>query len=715
MNAAAIVPIRHPAVQLVGAWHAQAGALLLVGHAPGPMPRAGTAQAGPGWRGVFRAVSWPLETRPGHPFLAAVRFPDRATVAEGAEFALRGARANDTDIRLVLPPAFGEVEFGQLAGRTAGQHAATVARFLLDVLRPQDENDMRRPSTMLTSFLTEAAQPDGCVELMLCVPDECVLLQGWGPRASDPVEVLLVGPLLRSFAAQPGSFPRADVPAPATGLMLALPPEAADALSGLEKVFILSATTLHSRTIVEHRLLDPADSIGHIQHLLPGLSCPAAMQATLRSALRPRYDGRDTINSGPHPVRAAVDTSAASPGCGTYISGWVFDPARALVSVELCDENEAERIDLAWVRVPRNDVSEAFRLDPALSTSADHSWGFAVSTVLAPTPGQPGYLRFTFKDGDSAFLPLHIGTLDTASLRARIMDSVDLYKSSGPAIIEQHLGPLIARLRPGQMPLARIVIAGPLEREHAIVVALPEPGLPRAFLSGFLQDPLQEDEQLVLVCGPDWTNNNLDTLRMAVRFYALPATILLASDRIGPAAALQQAAAVTSASDFLLCAPCVVSTAQGWRQALRMAARGADFACPTILYEDWSIRFAGVAEMAFHQTPPYAECRIPLAGLSPAHATAAASVPAEFGTFACCFLRRGALAPLQQAPALGTDAGQEAAYFLNARSSELSGLWAPAVQVYAPEDAPRGAGRVAQLVDGWALRSHGQGEVSCAF
>ena len=235
---------------------------------------------------------------------------------------------------------------------------------MLEILQPQAGADMRRPSAMLTEFLVNAAQPDGCLELMLSVPDRCVLLQGWGDCPAAPFQAVLASHALSCFQAEAGTFARADVPAPATGVMLALPPDAAASLAGLSAVFLLSADRLHRITLHQRRLLDPSDSIGHIRAMQPVLSCSESMRSLLRSTLHHRYEGRDTLNIGERPVRAAVDLAAATHGVGAYLSGWVFDPAASSPSVELCAEGFAAPLDPFWVRVPRNDVSAAFTTSP---------------------------------------------------------------------------------------------------------------------------------------------------------------------------------------------------------------------------------------------------------------------------------------------------------------------------------------------------------------
>ena len=166
---------------------------------------------------------------------------------------------------------------------------------------------------------------------------------------------------------------------------------------------------------------------------------------------------------------------------------------------------------------------------------------------------------------------------------------------------------------PPSEPLAAAILQrGPLQRPQAIVLPLAIPALPRAFISGFLQDPPDEDEQLVVVCGPAWNQAGLASLRAIIRFYDLPATILTCGTNPSPARALREASLASQASTFLLVQPDVSAPEPGWRQSLRAAALGRAFVCPTVLYEDWSIRYAGAAEFVFFEAAPYAEIRVPI-------------------------------------------------------------------------------------------------------
>jgi len=692
----------------------------------------------PSARGKFRAISWPADGE--YTFLAAIRLPERVTLEDGGAVVLQGARNTDQPILFALPAALAEADFGQHVAERAAANGAAIARFMLDTLRPPPHPSGDKPATavpqalaelprlgiMLRAFLSQAAEPDGCIEMMTAVPDGCVLLQGWGARLRGPLQVVLAGGTLPSFAAHAGEFARSDTTAPATGVMLALPPEAAASLHGLDHVFILSDNGLHSRMLVEHRLLDTADSLGHMRHMLTALRAPPPMQALLNAALRPRFEGLDTLTGHEHPVSAAVDLCIVEPEVGAYVSGWLFDPARHVAALHLCGANGESRLDTLWTRVARPDVVEVFADQPRFPRSAGHDAGFTVFTDQVPQDG-PFYLQVSFLDGGYAFLPVTPAAADVHALRGRLLDSVDLHKPSGLPIVERHIAPMLSRLRAPAFPAPRIMLAGPVGREHAVVVPLAAPVLPRSFLSGFLHDTLEKTEQLVLVCGPAWDEAGLDALRSRVRFYNLPATIVWTSMPVGALAALREAFRATTAADFVLAGPGISGRHAGWRRALRGALFGHAFACPTLLYEDWSVRYAGAVELRFGDTAPWTERQVRLAGLPVAAAAFGAQVRAEFGTLECCAVTRAAVSGPDPDTTLLTEAGQETAFFMRLRDAGQRGIWAPGVEVYAPEARAAsaygpnpGSSEVARLADGWMVRETWQrrentpGEAHCA-
>ncbi len=158
---------------------------------------------------------------------------------------------------------------------------------------------------------------------------------------------------------------------------------------------------------------------------------------------------------------------------------------------------------------------------------------------------------------------------------------------------------------------------------------------------------------------------------------------------------------------FLLAGPGASGRTPGWRPALYRAPAGRDgaaVACPPRLYEDWSVRYAGSAELEFQDIAPDAPPQAQVPGMPAGPVASQTPVPAVSGTLECCALRRPALAALDGAGVLSTDAGREADFFLRLRKTGLAGAWVPSVQVCAPEDGAEIQGQAGRIVDKWMLR-----------
>ncbi len=703
----AILPRSTHTIQtsVLAVWRAQPGALMILGRASGSLPKTGSARmaAGTGALGVFRAEFWSNPNSQDHIFLAVVRMPDRANPADDAELALRGARTSDRDFRLRLIASYRETEFGQEVAALAGAHAAALARFMLDVMRPDDNSDMRRPHTLLVAFLGHAARRDGCIELMLHAPDHCVVMQGWGTRPTAPVELISTRSGLQRHAVEFAEFKRDDVPAPATGTVLVLAPDALSGVAGAEMVFLLTGDHLLCRPVVEQRVLDRDASIGQIRHLLPRLDGPPALCAQLRAALQPQFGGTDTLNTSPRPVRAAIDIAVEGGTAGAFISGWLFDPTGQVVDVSYSSDTMSVRLDDSFVRVRREDVSAAFHADRAFPAPLNHDAGFAASIEADPRAGQKPHLRFTFADGDRAFLPFTLVPVSSGPIRQRLLQTIDLHKPSGIQIVERHLAPFMSRLATAARRAGLALLEGPLDRTRALIVPLRSTALPRSLIASFLHDPAKADEQVIFICGPEWDYAETDALLELVDFYALPATIITVAESIDPTSAVLEAAVWCGAETLLVISPTTVGQSPGWREALWQTSPEAAAVCPTVLYEDRSIRFAGSTEIDSSPRAPFARLRVPLAGLPATYAAGVEPIPTKGGTLSCCLLRRKAIPALERAARFLTAPGQEAAFFMELAEAGLSATWAPLVKVVAPDEETFSVS-VSSLVDGWMLR-----------
>ena len=317
-------------------------------------------------------------------------------------------------------------------------------------------------------------------------------------------------------------------------------------------------------------------------------------------------------------------------------------------------------------------------------------------------------------------MPIRLTDPGAPSALNSLVASVDLHKSSGIPIVAQHLAPFIAQLPSLSKVTSQILLHGPLERFRAIVVPLRTATLPRSFVSSFLLDPAANDEQIVFVCGPEWNHLQREALVGLIEFYQLPASIIGVAHTARSADALLQVAEISQAECFLLASPGLVGNGPGWRGSLHRAAFADPVACPTVLFEDRSLRFAGLTSIAFLERAPFISVSAPNAGAfaNLARAEFASAEPPTqggVGTFACCLIRRAALPAVARAALFMTEAGQEAAFFLALHDAGMTGAWVPSVRVSAPEDDEGSSAPALPLIDGWLLRNSWGAALLCAF
>ncbi len=711
--------------EIFAAWRVAPGALMLLGWQRDRPAPEGTAalQRASEQRNRFTRIAWPAGAgrTESYRFLAAVQLPSRVEAQDGDTLILTGRRGDADSVLARLPPFFLEpAAFGaELARAAPGEAAARVARFLMGVFTPPTTAANPAVREAVSSFLDRAAKPDGCVEIIGAIVDRCLYMQGWGRAADAGCAVILAGSTLQLHAARTASFARSDIAAAASGQALVLPAAAAQA-GALDTVFLLDRDGIRRRPVLEtHRSLSEQETVGHLRDVQPTLRCDQDTRAVIAAALRSRYLGRYTLDDAGHPVRLGIDLAMAAPGAGSYLTGWLYDPARAVASVHLCGtRGTSARLDESWTRIPREDVTDALRSDPTLPPGelGWHSHGFTVQAPLGTGPdgGELFYLDVGFRDGGCGFVPLALAPADGAAAQAKLLASVDLHKPSGSEAVERQLAPFLSRLaeRAPSSARAKAPVPAPADWSDVIVVPLPAGEPPRALLSQFLGDPLARHEGILFACGEDWTNAGIAALERLARFYGLSCTTARVGGNATPGVALAVAAEISAAERFLLLSKDTVGRTKGWRGALGAIARehgGVACVSPTVLYEDDSIRFAGFDGVEPLDMEPYVQLHRRQAGLpsnfaAPGPARETAGVSAT-----CCLIPRQVLAMLGSDAAMtATPWAQEIDLLLRLRRAGASCLWAPAVQVCASEDAGSGTDmqeRVGRLVAGWCLRA----------
>jgi hypothetical protein len=290
-----------------------------------------------------------------------------------------------------------------------------------------------------------------------------------------------------------------------------------------------------------------------------------------------------------------------------------------------------------------------------------------------------------------------------------------MHKPSALEIVQHHLAPFLSKAHPPGHSGSRIILRGPLDRPHAVVVPLVSAALPRAVIASLLGDPLDLEEQIILVCGPNWRDRRIERLIEWLQFYDLPATLLAVPDSVGPMDAVLAASTHSQAATFMVLSPTVSSMAPSSRKLLRNGAENAGAVCPTVLYEDGSVRFAGSNELDFIDRAPFTRLHARWLGLSAEHVTNRDPADAAGGTLECCLLHHDALPAVERARRFSTKFGQEAAFFCELRNRGTRVVWHPSVVIGSAEEGdPDPTASAAALVDNWALRAS-WGQKQCAL
>ena len=701
------------------------GASLLLGWHEGRLPRDGEALLGGDGRkgGRFRAVAWPRGDGAGVRYLGALRLPAGQRHAAGAPLAVVGQGHALPLGALPVETVTADALVAALRADLPPRQGGAVARFLFDVVAP---TALVRPGPArdaLRAILAAVSVEDGAAEVLGAVPGVLAFVQGWGRPAVEGAELVVrrADGALERVAGCEAAFARSDIAAPAGGVVHLLPAPVGPAAPPAELLITAGDGTLLRRPVIQGRTaLSPAESAGHLRDVLPGLRCDADTASLIRRALRPLFGGADTLWSGQHPVRAAVDLVADCGGAGLHLQGWVFDPHHTARAVWLRGAHGyAARLDAGWTRIGRPDVAAGIAKDPRLAplcdAGAEH--GFAV-TLPALTTSQPLHLEFDFADTDCAFVPLAMPLRGPQALR-RALAGVDLHKPSGEAIVEDQLGPLVlARLGAPPAPPDAVVVAEARTAAPAVsvLVPLPDPGeAVAAFLSQFLADPLAADEELVLALSGRWGGAEIAGLRRRLAFQGLDAALVRTPEPTADAATLLDLAAGVARAEALLClAPSVLGRAPGWRGVLRAAlAAGGGAMIPTAVHEDFAVRSAGLKAVHPLDTAPYVRLHhlgagLPVGAVPARLGSVVQPVPAG-GGFCCCLLPAAAVRDAGGF-AGGHLLGQAQAIDFFARLRQRAGVgcrWVPGAEVYALEEPPEPHGweRAALLADGWALRA----------
>lgn len=434
-----------------------------------------------------------------------------------------------------------------------------------------------------------------------------------------------------------------------------------------------------------------------------------------RAVSHTRFTGQDTVSGLTLPVRMAVDLCARAPGTGWYVTGWLLDPLKLVSAVWLRGPEGADkRLDTTWTRLPREDVSSGFRNESLFEGRiGDDRHGFAVFVADSAIESQ-AWIELELGSHGCAFMPTAVVTATSMTERKRLLTTVDLCKPSATEIIERQLGPLFHAHGEAPKPQVghRVLYEAAAPGRTALIVPMTDDSIKSSIVVSHLAGcRIPSDVQVTFVCSPTVT----DVLRRLPRdleFYGVAANVLVTDEAVDSCEALEIGAEACDADNLVFLSPRAHALKADWLDDL-VATLGDGsrpvVVSPTLLYEDSSVRYAGIDAVEFSAVSPYANVVCGRAGY-PRGALPSVQTEATFcGAIDCCAMTRtafDAVGGFSQGYALDLVKGTD--LFLRMGAAGVSIKWMGTVELYALDDLQANTEHSAQVgiqVDGWSFRA----------
>jgi hypothetical protein len=686
--------------------------LLVLGHGAAPLPAAGTVRFGNETRvGSFLAVSW---TDKGHSWFLATLKVEQVALLSLRRAALVDDEGNGHPLPLISRLALEPRELAQALAPTAARNLATVVGFL---------RDQPAAARALAVVLAGCAEPAGFVEIFGRLRGDELYLQGWSRGLpGGAAELLFETERCHPNPAQIATYTRPDLSAPAHGVGIAVRVKEAFEPRDVRRIYYCQGDTYCRLDVFENRLLwGDQESAAHVAAILPQLQADPETQQTLRRMAAPRYQGEETVSTLAAPVRLAFDLAAQVPGDGVFLAGWMLDPESQVEAIHVGGTNGTRaRIDQRWTRTPRPDVSQGYAADPLFAgrlRPGDDAHGFLVFVPCADA--QPGelYLELSLRDGRAAFMPLR-PIFPTAAEVRRILSSFDVHHPDVERIVDRHIGPVVTAagrsshqaVRPsavyafGESQPARLSVIVPVTATRTDIDVT---------MARLAVEPSLAGIELILAAPPAAAAAVGPMLPRQARFYGLSGR-LVAGEAGDMVAAMALGASVANSELLLFIGPSVLPRQTGWLaqlERLLTSVPRAGAISPTLLYEDFSVRFAGARASGW--APPDNVTRLTAFSGYARHwlardaARSESAVPVHAIAGDCCLIHRSAydLVGGFSSDLVGPDF-KALDLSLKLRAARLQCLWAPGIEMLAPDEAagePEYWVRTGALVDRWGF------------
>jgi O-antigen biosynthesis protein len=672
--------------------------LLLFGWIDRTLPSSGTASFSDGAdsAGTYDGHFWPRDEASLW-FVALLRFDDIAQIRP-QRLSIVGA---DHGTRYTIPPIQNIKINPWTLLTTLKEDMPEAMPVVFDFLHTSlsETAQSERTTRLMLAFLQSMAQPDGFVEIFGCMTGLGTLMQGWSFNLTAGEHDLLIETEgCRTFSSTIGSFDRSDLPSTARGVLGVMIGADTLDLGRIRRIYHKAAKGWCYLEIFEnHTLLNDQSAVPHLRAMLPTLTGEPGVLRTLKRLSNAQYEGFETVSRLEIPVRVGLDTAVRVPGAGTLVTGWVLDPDHHVSAITLKGIGVSARIDLDWCRANRRDVSEAFAKDALFAgkiLAGEDAHGF-LSFVPEPadSPEQcERYLELSLTDDACAFMPVATSKSGAPALR-RLLSTIDLNDPASETIISRHIGPLVQAAGRSQstaeafatvytmgkvLPSPRVSVIVPIaDGRDDIDVTLAKLAIDRDF----------RDTEIIIASGAGAHERLSPSLRRFAGFYNLSIKLVPCPQAHDIYQAMDAGVRHAASDMLLLLSPSILPTSTGWLSDLEWAYKTCGkngMVSPTLLYEDFSIRFAGIqqisAQSAVSQYAGYS--RDWLKGREIATVQAASTDCALIPRAA--FLDAGGFSD----DFVGTDF-KGVDFCLKLRAAGHTCLWLPTVQLIALDETPR--------------------------
>jgi hypothetical protein len=652
------------------------------------------------------AVSWPLIGATEYASSGfVVLFPLPARERAGLQSIM--LRTPHAAIALDLPraPCSLDTLFAVVAAE-AGPSYGKVVDGLVEILLAAEAGPARARAA--AKLLATAAKSTGYIEIVGAATREEFFVQGWATDlAAGATPVLAVGdpPVAAQLAC--ATFERQDLAGRGRGFAGVIDPAPFAEPESLKHLFFRADDGWRKVEIYERRTsLGTRDVPGHLRALLAQAVAPPDTMARLRRTAH-RFDGRETVSQAREPVRLGIDLAVSAPGSGILVAGWLLDPHDSVRAVRLCAGVESVVISADWTRLPRDDVANAFASDPnfrGFVTGRPLAGFVAFAPRVSAVDGETR-LELDLGDGEPfCYFPIEVSRAPLDDALANLLAAVDLRSAAADSAVERQLVPMLGAMSKGQpTPLSVSKVGAPLPKDAqlALVIGADRRAADTTSLLAILAaDRHVRDLPIVFAAPGDALRAIAGEIARLATFYDL--SVELAECERGATtfdALVAGAAAATAPTVVLLSADTLPLTVD-WLPRLLAAYRlrgERHVVCPTILFEDRSVRWGGAW---FDEDDGRQRLTTPNLGLPADAVIVVEPQKVSAGTLECCILPRAAIAEIGDTP--GTLLGSAARNLdlaLQLRQRGTPALWVPDVLMVAAGDGAGGAAPMARRID----------------